>query len=47
MSVKAMVENIIWLTIDGLAAAWMVKTLFQIILEGAQPFELMAQALCG
>lgn len=49
MDVKEMVETLIWLVIDGLAAVWLLRLLFQMVLGSAlgQPLRLMAEALCG
>lgn len=49
MEIKSIVERLAWLIVDGLAAVWLVKTLFQMALGGSlmQPFVQMAEALCG
>lgn len=49
MDVKGMIEMLVWLVIDGLAAIWLLSMLFRMALGSplALSLEMMAKALCG
>lgn len=49
MDAKSMIETMVWLVIDGLAAVWLLRLLFGMILGDTmlQPLKLFAEALCG
>ncbi len=49
MDIKGMVEMLVWLLIDALAAIWLLQRLFGTALGSplALPLQLMAESLCG
>lgn len=49
MEVKEMLETMLWVVVDGLAAIWILRMLVDIMTNGmlAGALLLMAEALCG